>query len=69
MITLEKDLKVQMINNRLRNLARQHYDITLDIVQAEANGMTDEVLVHQDRLDKLQNAYVAIEGLITELQA
>ena len=66
MITdMDVNVKTQLINNRLQNLSRQHYEGELDRVQAEANGQTDNVTRITERMGELENAYVAIEALLT----
>ncbi|MGO4887056.1 hypothetical protein ACJ2A9_04800 [Anaerobacillus sp. MEB173] len=69
MITnLEKDIRVQMINNRLQNLSRQYFEVKLDLVQAEANGSTGEIEHHTQRLTQLEKSYDAIKLLLDEAE-
>ena len=67
MITdMDVNVKTQLINNRLQNLSRQHYEGELDRVHAEANGQIDSVERVTERMTELENAYIAIEALLTQ---
>jgi predicted nucleic acid-binding Zn-ribbon protein len=65
MITdIDVNIKTQLINNRLQNLSRQHFEAELDKVQADANGQADNVARVTERMTELENAYIAIEALL-----
>lgn len=65
MITnIDTTLKNQMINNRLQNLTRQHFEAKLDIIQAEANGRVEDVERYKEYLLQLEKSYIAIEALL-----
>lgn len=64
MLELDVNLKEQIIINRLKNLSRQHFEVNLDLIQANAIGQADAIPQIQKRLDDIQASYLAIESLI-----
>ena len=67
MITdIDVNIKTQLINNRLQNLSRQYFEAELDKVQSEANGQIDNAERVTERMTELENAYIAIEALLTQ---
>jgi len=67
MITnIDVNIKTQLINNRLQNLSRQYFESELDKVQAQANGQIDNAERVTERMTELENAYIAIEALLTQ---
>jgi len=66
MITdIDVNIKTQLINSRLQNLSRQYFEAELDKAQANANSQTDNVTRITERMGELENAYIAIEALLT----
>lgn len=65
MITnLDQDFKERIIRNRLEHLSRQYFELELDKVQAQANGLVEDAARATDRMMQLENAYAAIEALL-----
>lgn len=54
---LKKDLKQQ----KLRSLMARFFELEMDKVAHEANGLTEAVASLQKEMDKIQKAYEAIE--------
>lgn len=64
--TLSADMQKQLIQGRLANLSRQHFEAKLDETQHIAMGSSTDTERVQERIASIEKAYTAIEALLSQ---
>lgn len=69
MIILSVEDRKSMLNGRLLQLARNHYDSTIDLEIAKTINDVEQIARIQSRLDQIVNSYNTVQSLLDSITA
>ena len=67
MAELSKDLKVQIITNRRLSVARNIFELEVDIVVMESQGRAEEIEVLKNKIEELRVTDLSLQEFMATL--